>query len=56
LKNKNKITTYDEIELEIWSKRNKTMSDTALRTIVKKLRYKCSKDMIKNISGVGYTL
>jgi DNA-binding response OmpR family regulator len=56
LKNKNRVTTYNEIEAEIWVQHNKTMSETALRTLVKKLRQKCNKNTIKNISGSGYTI
>lgn len=51
LKNSSKASTYEEINKEIW--KNK-MSPDALRSLVKEIRKKTYKDLIKNVSGIGY--
>ena len=51
-KNKNHITTYQNIQDSVW--KNDIMSQTALKTFVKVLRKKFSIKIIENISGVGY--
>jgi two-component system, OmpR family, response regulator VanR len=51
LKNSSKALYYDEINKEIW---NNKMSADALRSLVKEIRKKTYKDLIKNVSGIGY--
>ena len=51
LRNYTKDINYDEINKEIW--KNK-MSPDALRSLVKEIRKKTYKDLIKNVSGIGY--
>ncbi len=51
-KNKNYITTYQDIQDSVWQ--NDIMSQSSLKTFVKVLRKKFSMDIIENISGVGY--
>ncbi len=51
-KNKNYITTYQDIQDSVWQ--NDIMSQNSLKTFVKVLRKKFSIDIIENISGVGY--
>lgn len=53
LNNLNRVASYDEINTNIW---NGTMTNDALRSIVKELRKKVYKELIKNISGVGYRI
>jgi len=57
LANKNSVTTYTQIENEIWEQDGKNMTNAALRTVVKKLRQKCGdKELIQNISKIGYKI
>jgi len=57
LANKNSVTTYTQIENEIWEQDGKNMTNAALRTVVKKLRQKCGdKELIQNISKMGYKI
>jgi len=56
LENKNNITTYTQIEYTVWGECENSMTDSALRTLVKKLRQKCDKDLIQNISKIGYRI
>ena len=51
LKNSTKALNYDEINKEIW---NNEMSPDALRSLVKEIRKKTYKELIKNVSGIGY--
>ena len=53
LNNLNRVMSYDEINKQVW---NGTMTNDALRSIVKELRKKLYKELIKNISGVGYRI
>lgn len=53
IENVNRALTYEEINEKIWSG---SMSQDALRSIVKELRKKVYKELIKNVSGVGYRL
>ncbi len=53
IKNPNKVLTYDELEYHIW---DDTVSRNALKSLIKDLRKKTSKEIIKNISGMGYKL
>ena len=50
--NKANITTYQNIQDYVWQ--NDIMSQTALKTFIKVLRKKFPKEVIENISGVGY--
>ncbi len=46
--------TYEEIENQVWG--SKSMSLTALRSVVRDLRKKIGQDFIVNISGTGYRM
>ncbi|MDC0933454.1 response regulator [Arcobacteraceae bacterium] len=52
--NMNTIFSYEEIEYQVWG--NKSMSISALRSVVRDLRKKMGSDYIINISGNGYKL
>lgn len=56
IKNKNKVVSYRNIETVIWYYEDKVMTQDALKNIIKSLRKKISKDLIKNISGLGYKI
>lgn len=51
INNQNRAISYDEINQSIWKG---SMTQDALRSVVKELRRKIYKELIKNISGVGY--
>ena len=53
-KNKNSITTYEQIEAELWQE--KFMTEHALKSFIKELRNKMPINVIKNISQTGYIL
>jgi two-component system, OmpR family, response regulator VanR len=53
LKNSSRALSYDEIDKEIWSG---SMSQDALRSLIKELRKKTYKELIKNVSGIGYRI
>lgn len=53
IQNENKVLTYEDIDKNIW---NENMSQDVLRTIIKQLRKKTYKELIKNVSGIGYRL
>lgn len=52
-KNKNRATSYEELENYVWEG---YMTEDALRSVIKSLRKKLSKDVLVNISGIGYKL
>jgi DNA-binding response OmpR family regulator len=52
-KNNKRAVTYEELNNYVWQGE---MSEDAIRTIVKELRKKISKQAIKNISGIGYQI
>lgn len=52
--NLNKTYTYEEIEYQVWG--NKSMSLSAIRSVVRDLRKKIGQEYIVNISGTGYRL
>ncbi|WP_072679435.1 response regulator [Arcobacter sp. LA11] len=54
LKNKNRYVTYNEIENIVWF--DSAMSKDALKTVIKNLKSKLSKDLISNLSGTGYKI
>lgn len=51
---KSRIVSYQEIENHIWE--GEYMSDDALKTLVKNLRKKVSKETIENHSKLGYKI
>ena len=53
IENKNKVLTYESIEYHVW---DDPISMDALKSLIKDLRKKTSKELIKNISKVGYKL
>lgn len=53
INNQNRAISYDEINQSIWKG---SMTQDALRSVVKELRRKIYKELIKNISGVGYRI
>jgi len=53
LKNHNKALGYNEINEKIW---NGNMSQDALRSLIKEIRRKTYKELIRNISGIGYRI
>ncbi len=53
VKNKKRAVKYEEFNSYIWSG---LMSEDALRSIVKEVRKKISKECVKNISGIGYQI
>jgi len=50
----NKIVNYDEIEYQVWG--NKSMSLSAIRSVVRDLRKKLGSEYIVNVSGLGYKM
>jgi len=44
----------ESIKKRLWSEKN--VSDDRVRTFIRRLRKKTSKDLIKNVSGQGYSL
>ena len=54
IKNKNRAVTYTEIENHIWN--DKIMSDAALRSLVYDIRQLISKEVIENVSRMGYKI
>ncbi|RXK01393.1 response regulator transcription factor [Halarcobacter ebronensis] len=54
LKNRGRYVTYQEIENFVWDEQ--VMTKDALKTLVKNLKKKVSKDFILNLSGIGYKL
>lgn len=56
LENKNKVVSYKNIETIIWYYDDKVMTQDALKNVIKSLRKKISKDIIKNVSGLGYKI
>ncbi|AXX93480.1 transcriptional regulator [Malaciobacter molluscorum LMG 25693] len=55
IKNSNRVVTYDEIKNEVWSN-SLEVTDSAFKNLLTKLRQKIGKDIILNISKVGYKL
>lgn len=53
IKNKTKALSYEEINSEIW---NNLMTQDALRSLIKEIRKKTYKEIIKNVSGIGYRI
>ncbi len=53
IKNHNCSLSYEEINQNIW---NGLMTQDSLRSLVKELRKKAYKELIKNVSGIGYRI
>lgn len=53
LKNQDKVLSFEEIEYHIW---DDVVSKEALKSLIKDLRKKTSKELIKNISKIGYKI
>jgi DNA-binding response OmpR family regulator len=53
IKNSNRAVKYDEFSNYVW---DGYMSEDALRSIVREIRKKTTKESIKNISGIGYQI
>lgn len=53
IKNKNSTLSYEEIEYHVW---DDTVSMDALKSLIKDLRKKTSKELIKNVSKIGYKI
>lgn len=53
IKNANRAVKYNEFSNYVWEG---NMSEDALRSIVREIRKKTSKESIKNISGIGYQI
>jgi DNA-binding response OmpR family regulator len=54
IKNRNRTVSYQEIEAYIWGYGE--MSESALRSLVHNIRRVISKDVIQNISKIGYKI
>jgi DNA-binding response OmpR family regulator len=52
IRHKQRATTYEEIESNIWAYEG--MSMDSLRSLVRSLRKKLGGDFLENISGIGY--
>ncbi|OCL82083.1 response regulator transcription factor [Arcobacter porcinus] len=52
ISNKNRVTTYEELQNKVWQ--DDIMTDSALRSLVRNLRKKLPSDIILNLSGIGY--
>ena len=53
IKVNNKVVDSEYIKENLW---NEEVNDERLRTSIKRLRIKTSKDIIENISGQGYLI
>jgi len=53
IKNNKRAVTYDELNYYVW---DGNMSEDAIRSVVKELRKKLSKQSVKNVSGIGYQI
>ncbi|RXJ84623.1 winged helix-turn-helix domain-containing protein [Arcobacter cloacae] len=53
IKNRTKALSYEEINTEVW---NNLMTQDALRSLIKEIRKKTYKEIIKNVSGIGYRI
>lgn len=53
-KNSKRVVSYEEIETHVWD--GEYMSDSALRSLLRNIRKKFPKELIENLSGIGYKL
>jgi len=51
--NHDRVVTYNELSSSVW---DGIMSEDAIRSIVKDIRKKVTKQVIKNVSGIGYKI
>ncbi|MEA3288854.1 MAG: response regulator transcription factor [Campylobacterota bacterium] len=56
IENRNKVVFYEEIENKIWTSEDESMSDSALRTLIKNIRKKSPTKIIENVSKQGYKI
>lgn len=54
MKNLHRIVSYEELQNEVWG--DDVMTDNAVRSLVSGLRKKLPKNIISNLSGIGYKL
>ena len=53
IKNHDSSLNYEEININVW---DGSMTNDSLRSLVKELRKKTYKELIKNVSGIGYRI
>ena len=53
IQNSSRALSYNELNEKVW---DGTMTQDALRSLIKELRKKTYKELIKNISGIGYRI
>ena len=53
-KNENRVVSYEEIENKIWY--DSSMSEDAIRSLVRNLRKKLPADSLINVAKVGYRI
>ena len=53
IKHKNQLVTTKDLKENLWSDE---VNDEALRTFIKRVRIKTSKELIENVSGQGYLI
>ncbi|MDD3324454.1 MAG: response regulator transcription factor [Sulfurospirillaceae bacterium] len=54
IKNLGVFVLHDDIKKQVWT--NKKVTDSAIRTFIKRVREKTDKEFIKNIPGLGYKI
>ena len=54
VKNLGVFVLHEEIKKYVWT--NKKVTDSAIRTFIKRVREKTDKDFIRNIPGLGYKI
>lgn len=54
VKNLGVFVLHEDIKKSVWT--NKKVTDSAIRTFIKRVREKTDKDFIKNIPGLGYKI
>jgi two-component system, OmpR family, response regulator ArlR len=53
IKDKNQLVTSQDLKEKLW---DSEVNDEVLRTFIKRVRIKTSKDLIENVSGQGYLI
>ncbi len=54
VKNLGVFVLHEEIKKSVWT--NKKVTDSAIRTFIKRVREKTDKDFVKNVPGLGYKI
>ena len=54
ISSENRVLEFNKIKSNLWI--GEDVSDERIRTFVRRFRTKCSKELIKNVSGQGYIL